>query len=179
MNDKLLECLTNPTRNILLLEVYEQGQATAKTLAQKHPNIPQATLYRHLKKMTDDGVLKIAHERQVRNVTEKVYAVAVDLDVDVEEMFADDSGELYLQLYQQFSTGLLKEFMAYAAQDNIDIVNDGSGFRVTPIYATLDELKELSAKINELIKPYKDNEPTLGRKARSIATIITPPTAED
>ncbi|MCL2438523.1 MAG: hypothetical protein FWE48_03820 [Coriobacteriia bacterium] len=175
MTDELLKYLTNPLANILILEVHEQVQATAKTLAQKHPNIPQATLYRYLKKMTSDGVLKVVEERPIRNVTEKVYALAIDLDDGVEQMLADNCGETYFSLFQQFSIGLLGEFKAYADQGEVDLVGDGSGFRVTPFYATYDELKELSAKIHEVIQPYKDAEPTPKRKARSVAVVFTPP----
>ncbi|MCL2403112.1 MAG: hypothetical protein FWC86_02605 [Coriobacteriia bacterium] len=177
--DKLLGYLTNPVTNILILEIHGQGQATAKSLAQKHPNIPQATLYRHLKKMVSDDVLKVVEERQIRNVVEKVYALAIDLEADIEDMIASNSGETYFKLFQQFSIGLLKEFKAYTDQEEINLRADGSGFRVTSFYASLDELKELSAKINEAIQPYKDAEPSPDRKARSVAVIFTPPNAED
>jgi len=176
MTDKLLEYLTNPVTNILVLEVHNQGQVTAKTLAQKHPNIPQATLYRHLKKMLADGILKVTEERQVRNVTEKTYALAIDLEADIEQMLADNCGETYLKLFQQFTIGLLNEFKAYTEQDNtIDLEADGSGFRVTPFYATYDELTELSIQINALVQQYKEQEPIPTRKARSVAVIFTPP----
>jgi len=176
MNKHLIENLTNPTKNRLLLEIASQGQATTKELAAKYPDIAQATLYRYLKKMTEQGVLTVIEERQVRNVTEKIYALAVDLEGEIEKMIAGNDGAAYFQLFQQFSAGLMGEFKNYAERDAIDIAHDGSGFRVTPIYASLDELKELSASIQELIKPYREREASPAHKARSVAVIITPPT---
>jgi len=176
MHDKFMECVTNPIKNNLLLEVITQGKTTAKVLAEKNKNIPQATLYRYLNKMVSDGVLSVVEERKVRNVTEKVYASAIDFAADVEKMLAENSGETYFSMFQQFTVGLLNEFKAYSEQDDIDILNDGSGFRVTPFCATYDELKELSAKIQELVAPYADRDATPECKARSLAVIFTPPT---
>jgi len=178
-SEKLLESLTNPIKNSIILEVSEQGRATAKALAQKYPNIAQATLYRHLKKMTDDKILKVVETRKVRNVTEKTYALAIDFEANFEKMIEENSGEAYFKLFQQFSMGLLKEFHAYSARENIDLLNDGSGFSVTSIYANLDELKDLSLKIREVAQPYKENEPTADRQARSLAIIFTPPAAAE
>ncbi len=50
MTDKLMECFTNPVKCKLLLEIRSQGQTTAKHLAETYTDIPQATLYRNLKK---------------------------------------------------------------------------------------------------------------------------------
>ena len=42
MTDKLMECITNPVKCKLLLEIYSQGQATAKHLSDKYTDIPPA-----------------------------------------------------------------------------------------------------------------------------------------
>ncbi|MCL2392130.1 MAG: hypothetical protein FWC66_05905 [Oscillospiraceae bacterium] len=178
MYDKVMECLTNPIKNKLLLEVINQGQTTAKMLAEKNKSIPQATLYRYLNKMVSDGVLEVVEERQVRNVKEKVYASAIDFEAHVKEMIAENSGEAYLRMFQQFTIGLLNEFKVYSEQDSIDILNDGSGFRVASFCATHDELKELSEKIWKLVEPYKKRAMTSERRARSLAVVVTPPTGE-
>jgi len=126
--------------------------------------------------MVADGVLKIVEERQIRNVTEKVYAMAIDFEVGINRVIQENDGEAYLALFQQFTIGLLNEFGAYCARDDIDILTDGSGFRVSSINATYDELKALSADIQKLIEPYKNREATPERKNRSLAVIFTPPT---
>ena len=176
MSDKFIECVTNPIKNKLLLEVIAQGKTTAKVLAEKNKNIPQATLYRYLNKMVSDGVLTVVEERKVRNVTEKIYASAIDFAANVEKMLAENSGEAYFSMFQQFTVGLLNEFKSYTDKDGIDLLNDGSGFRVTSFCATYDELKDLSLKIQELVAPYAEREATPECKARSLAVIFTPPT---
>ena len=176
MNKKLVKYLTNPAKNKLIRQVFSEGKTTAKALAEKNKDIPQATLYRYLKKMVNDGVIKVVEERKVRNVTEKIYAPAIDFEADVNKMIAENDGDTYLGLFQQFSIGLLDEYSAYCARDDIDILNDGSGFRVLSFNATTEELKELSANIWELVEPYAKQEATSERKTRSLAVIFTPPT---
>ena len=178
MTEKLMEYLTHPIQSRLIIDVMAQGKTTAKTLASMNKNIPQATLYRYLKKMVADGVLEIAGERKVRNVTEKIYAMGIDFPAYTEKMLRENAGETYLGMFQQFTIGLLNAFSAYCASDNIDLLNDGSGFRVTSIYASLSELKELSGKIQALIAPYQNREAAPMRKAHSIAVIITPPSVD-
>lgn len=55
MEQNVMDCFTHPIKCKLLLELYSAGKATAKQLAETYNDIPQATLYRHLKRMTNDG----------------------------------------------------------------------------------------------------------------------------
>jgi len=175
MNEKLMACLTNPIKCKLFSDIEAGERTTAKKLAEANQNIPQATLYRYLKKMVEDGILEVVEERQVRNVREKVYGAAVDVEAQVQQVIANNSGEGYLSLFRQFCSGLQNEFQAYAVQDDIDILHDGSGFRLMPFYATAAEQKELSHKVWELIKSYQEQEPAPGRKLRHVAIVYTPP----
>ena len=173
-----MEYLINPAQSKLVRQVLDEGQTTAKALAEKNKDIPQATLYRYLKKMVSEGILKVVEERRVRNVTEKVYAMGIDFEADVNKMIEENDGDTYLGLFQQFTIGLLNEYDAYCARDDIDLLNDGSGFRVLSLYATTDELNELSANIWKLVAPYANREATPERKPHSIAVIFTPPADE-
>ena len=174
-NKKLMKYFTNPVTCKLFFNIETLGQATAKELTSLVADIPQATLYRYLRKMVDDGVLIVIKERQVRNVTEKTYAIGIDYKAEIDDMIAANSGEWYLGMFQHFCNGLINEFREYANRDNIDILNDGSGYRIFPFYATSDELFELAEKIREVIKPYYENKPTPNRQMRNAAIIYTPP----
>ena len=178
MNDAWMASFTNPIKCKLLSDIDRGGKTTAKELAQSNQNIPQATLYRYLKKMVEEGILEVVEERPVRNVREKVYGVAIDFKAEIEQMLEANSGKGYLGLFQQFCNGLIGEFEAYAAKEDIDIQADGSGFRVVPFYATTSELGELSLKIQEVIRPYYEHEPAPGRQMRNVAIVFTPPATE-
>ena len=176
LSKNLFKYLTNPVTCRIFAGIEALGQTTAKELITKYKNIPQATLYRYIKKMTEDGILLVVDEKQVRNVTEKTYTINLDYKREIDKILKENSGEGYLGLFHQFCNGLINEFQAYTNRDNIDIINDGSGFRLIPFFASTNELKELSEKIQEIIKPYYENEPSPDRKLRNAAIIFTPPT---
>lgn len=176
MSKKLMEVITNPVKCKLLFEIEACRQTTAKHLAEKFNDIPQATLYRYLKKMTEDGILKIVDQTQIRGAVERTYSVAIDLNADGIEMLDHNSGQLYMQAFTQFVMGFMKQFQEYCDRDGIDIKKDKSGYSLAPLYLTDEELESLMTDIHEDIKPYMNNEPSAGRKLHSIGLIVSPPT---
>lgn len=174
MVDKLMDCITNPVRCKLLLEIYSQGQATAKHLADACNDIPQATLYRHLKKMLGDGILKVVEETQIRGTLEKTYALAFDINDDFGKILEENSGTLYMQVFMQYILGFAKQFQQYCKAPDINIKEDMTGFSLSPLYLSDEELTDLVKNISDIIKTAKDNEPKANRKLRTIGVIISP-----
>ena len=121
MTDKLMDCITNPVRCKLLLEIHSQGKETAKHLADTYNHIPQATLYRHLEKMLSDGILQVVEETQVRGTVERTYSLAYDINSNMETMVEENSGELYMQYFMQYIFGFAKQFQEYCQSPNINL----------------------------------------------------------
>lgn len=175
MTDKIMECITNPVKCKLLLEIYSQGQTTAKQLSDTFSDIPQATLYRNLKKMLSDGILKVIEENQIRGTVEKTYALAFNLNNNFETILAENSGTLYMQVFMQYFLGFAKQFQEYCKSPNINIKEDMSGFSLSHIYLSDEELTELMKGISQIIHAAEKNEPKTERKLRTIGLIVSPP----
>ena len=175
MNDQMFLSLGDPLRVRIIMEIQDKGQATASQLLAALEQVPQATLYRHLKKMLADGILKIASENPIRGTVEKVYALGYDLEGDIKKRLMENDGKLYLQMATQYILGILREFQEYADRQDIDITHDGSGFSVAPVYATQEELKEALARIAEVITALGSNPPDGKRQLRNLCIIATPP----
>ncbi len=175
MEQKVMDCFTHPIKCKLLLELYSAGKATAKQLAEIYNDIPQATLYRYLKRMTNDGILKVVEENQVRGTIEKTYAVAIDLDSNEQELIGANAGDAYMQMFMQYVFGFIKRFQVYCKNPNIDILKDKSGFSLAPIYATDEELASAMEEYMKIIQPLYKNRPTPDRKSRTLGLIISPP----
>ena len=172
MTDKIMECITNPVKCKLLLEIYSQERATAKHLSDVLSDIPQATLYRNLKKMLNDGLIKVVEKKQVRGTVESTYALALNLNSEFEAILAENSGPLYMQLFMQYFLGFAKQFREYCKSPNIDIKKDMSGFSLSHLYLSDEELTEL---MKNIIKTVEKNEPKTERKLRTLGIIVTPP----
>lgn len=174
MPDKLMDCITNPVRCKLLLEIHSRGKATAKHLSDTYSDIPPATLYRHLKKMLNDGILKVVEETQIRGTVEKTYALAWNVNSDMESMLAENSGELYMQYFMQYMIGFAKQFQQYCQSPNINIRKDMTGFSLSPLYLSDEELTSLITDLSHIISTVKNNKPNHERKLRTIGLIISP-----
>lgn len=174
MTDKLMTCITNPVKCKLLLEIHSQGKTTARHLAEIYNDIPQATLYRHLKKMLNDGILQIVEETQVRGTVEKTYALASDINCNMETMLEENSGELYMQYFMQYILGFAKQFQEYCQSPDINIKEDMTGFSLSPLYLSDEELASLATSLSQIIATVKQNEPRPDRKLRTIGVIVSP-----
>lgn len=170
----LMDCIKNPTKSQILYCLQEHQNLTAKELMNATSSIPQATLYRALKKMEQDNIIVVVDTTQRRGVLEKTYALNSSFgDIEVEISSSND-GASYLSLFTHFITELLSEFDEYSKKDNIDLENDGSGFSAMPIYATNEELMSYGQQIKKILEPAlvkRDETQSL----RMFATIITPP----
>lgn len=175
MNSKIIDHLTNPTKAKIFFEITLNEQLTAKKLLEKFSDIAQPTMYRHLKAMLNDGIIKVTGQKQIRGAVEKSYSVNNDLVMDIQRIIEENDGNGYLQLFVQYMMGLMGEFKAYSESENIDILNDGSAFTTAPIYATSEEILEAMTKISEIIQPLMANQQTPERRLHNLCTILTPP----
>lgn len=175
MTEKIMECITNPVKCKLLLEIYSQKQTTAKHLSDVFNDIPQATLYRNLNKMLNDGILRVVEETRVRGTVERTFAPALNLNSDFEAILAENSGTLYMQVFIQYLLGFAKQFQEYCKSPGINIKKDMSGFSLSHLYLSDEELTEFMKSISNIVKTVEKNEPQAGRKLRTFGIIITPP----
>ena len=179
MNDKLIEHLTNPLKCKLLVAIDSQKKVTTKELAKMIGGVPQTTLYRYLGKMLKDGLIKIVEEKQIRNVREKVYSIAIDLHAELEKIGNDPSATASMARLQQFFNGIIEEFKEYQ-KNNFEgdsetvFAGSGTGYLLYPFYATRDEVGEIQMKLAELLEPYLINA-TPDRQLRNMAIVFTPP----
>lgn len=175
MNSNLMECLMNPVLCKLIIDLNQNGAMTAKQLAQSHPDIAQATLYRHLKRLCADGVIKVVSEQRVRGTVERTYALGVDVAADINGIVESNSGEAYLAMFLQYIAGLTKLFEDYCKRDDIDIKGDISAYNALPFYATDEELMQALVQVGEIAEKLLNNKPSEHRKLRTMGLIITPP----
>lgn len=97
MNQDVLKSLLNPIRMKIFQHVLMNEQVTTGELAKLLPDVPQASLYRHINKMVQDEILSVASENKVRGVYEKVYAIQNNPLTAVNQVVEEEDRE---QLYK-------------------------------------------------------------------------------
>ena len=171
------DLILHPVR-LRLLAAVARRQLTARQLSELLPDIPQATLYHHLGKLTRSGLLRVVSERQVRGATEKMYALAEDSAVLSPADMANVSREDHLRYFTLFVTLLLGDFTRYLQQDApeapINPVADGVSYHETPLYLSDEEFVQAATAVAQALLPFLENEPSPQRRRRLLTMIVFP-----
>ena len=156
---RILRCLGTQTR-------------TPQQIAQQMPDVAQATLYRHLKKLEVGGLIEVTHQEPKRGTLEKTYRL-VRGDISQAELENYQAAD-WEQLLQRFCAGLISDFQRYLAVPTVDPLRDGLGFRQMQVQLSPAELKQMATDLNQVLLPYLANETTTERRGYNLATVLIP-----
>ena len=173
MNPTVAEVILHPVRMQIIQAVIGRSM-TAGQLGEALPDVAQATLYRHLNKLSNAGLLTVVEERPVRGTVEKVYALLYNAASLTSADVAQASKEDHMRYFGVFVASLLGEFRRYLQQETIDLEADGVGYRLVALYLSDEEFRHLVAARNSALLPALANQPSPGRRRRLLATIFMP-----
>lgn len=167
------EALFHPVRMRIVITLAGR-QLTPLQLATLLPEVPQATLYRHLRVLVDAGILRVVSERQVRGTVEHVYALVDQAAMLTAEDIAGASREELLRYFTLFVTGLIGDFARYLDREHIDPLADGVGFHQLVFYLDDQEFRQMVVDLNAALRPYLERVPSPDRTRRLFSTIVQP-----
>ncbi|MET7422745.1 helix-turn-helix domain-containing protein [Dactylosporangium sp. NPDC005555] len=163
----------HPVR-IRILRAAAGTRLTTQDLRALLPDIPPATLYRHLATLAGAGLLEVVEQRKVRGTVERVYALPADGATLDAAALATASPEDHARYFTAFVSSLLSEFSRYLARERIDFAADGAGYQQIVLHLSDAELAKFATDLNQVIGPLLGNEPGKGRVPRLLATILLP-----
>jgi hypothetical protein len=168
------DLLLHPVRLRIVQAFLGDRALTTGELRSELPDVPAASLYRHVARLVDGGVLSVVAERRVRGALERTYimrtaSATIGVD-DLAKMSADEHRRAFLA----FVAGLLHDFDRYLARGEIDLLRDGVSYRLVGLWLTDAELTELSRDLFAVLQPRATNPPKRGRKRRILATVLLP-----
>jgi len=174
MNQSTVNLVLHPIRMRILMALAGH-ELTVGQLGQVLADVPQATLYRHIKRLADSGVLIVVSENPVRGTVEKVYT----LDASHASLRPDELAQLdadsHMRLFVGFIASLLDDYTRYLkGSQQIDLVADGVGYRKVILNLSQSELLEMSQNLNLAIKPYLELPTAPERQARLFSTVLMP-----
>ena len=71
------EIMLNPIRLRIVQELAKTQEMTTSELCRKLPDIPRATLYRHVNLLLENNILTVVSEKRVRGSLERTLALNV------------------------------------------------------------------------------------------------------
>lgn len=168
------DLLLHPVRLRIVQAFLGDRALTTGALSAELADIPAASLYRHVARLVDAGVLAVVAERRVRGALERTYVLrlapaSIGLD-QVAAMSADD----HRQAFMAFVAGLLGDFDRYLARGDIDLLRDGVSYRLAGLWLDDAECAELLRELLRVLRPRLANPPGPGRKRRILGTILLP-----
>jgi DNA-binding transcriptional ArsR family regulator len=173
------DLLLHPVRLRIVQAFLGDRALTTTQLRSELPDVSPASLYRHVARLVEAGVLAVVAERRVRGSAERTYvlragAATVSLD-DLAKMSRED----HRQAFMAFVAGLIADFDRYLERDQIDLLRDRVSYRLMGLWLTDQELAELASDLFAVLQPRLANPPATYRKRRILATVLLPGPGEN
>ncbi|MGM0751834.1 MAG: helix-turn-helix domain-containing protein [Bacillota bacterium] len=166
------DLILHPIR-MRIIQHLSKGAATVHELKEWMADVPQATLYRHLNRLTKSEIIYVIHERKIRGAVEKTYAIQEDSPYMSVEELGQLTGEEHLKLFMTFLSSVTGQARSYLLNHQDPSV-DSFGYHQLDLYLTPDELKELNEGMNELLSKFKSNRPTEENDRISLIQMLIP-----
>ncbi len=168
------DLLLHPLRLRIVQAFLGDRELTTGQLLAEIDGVPAATLYRQVANLAKAGVLVAVGERRVRGTVERTYALSVAdaqiSDEDLRSMTPED----HRRAFMAFLAGLLGDFDRYIDAGDVDLEQDGAGYRTVGLWLDRDEFKEMLTEIGAAVQARIGNRPGPGRTRRMLSTVLIP-----
>lgn len=163
---EMAEIVMNPVRQRIFqyLLVHETG--TVKEIRKALPDVPSASLYRHMKILTEHGILTVIGENRIRGTVESIY----QLNKSALEIEDANGGAV-----QSALLGICASFAKYFSGDSPDPKKDMLLMTTCTLTLNDTEFMDFLTEINQVAVKYMDIPIKDGSKTRQI-TLISAPT---
>ena len=159
----------HPVRLRIVLAI--QGRRlTAADLDRLLPDVPMPTLYRHLSRLTREGILRVEETHRVHSNQERVYALVEGAANLTEGDVAEASAEERLQYFTIFVTGLLSTYQSYLRSAK-GPVSDRLMYYAESVELTDGQYEQICDAMRQLISDALGRKPEPGARRRSLAAL--------
>ena len=165
METEIAEVFMNPVRQRIIqyLLVHEKG--TVKEIKKELPDVPSASLYRHIKILNDSAFIIVVEENRIRGTVENVYSLNREaLEVD------DENGTVV----QMSLLSLCAAFAKYFSSGHADPRKDLLMLTSCTLTLTDEEFIKFLTEMNEVATKYMSKPVTKTSVSRQITLVSSP-----
>ncbi len=166
--------LLHPVRLQILSELAGK-ELTPRQLAQALPDIPQASLYRHIGILVENQVLEVVGERIVNGATQRSYAIAAGSVRLTPEDLRGLPAEEHLRVFSVYVGTLIETFVeSLNGRDPEEVLRDGLSYNRVTIHLSEEEVVQFRAELTTIIGRVWSNPPAPNRKSYTLASVVIP-----
>jgi DNA-binding transcriptional ArsR family regulator len=166
------DLLLHPVRLRIVQAFLGDRALTTSQLSSELSDVPAASLYRHVARLVDAGVLQVVAERRVRGAVERTYVLRIlAASIGLDEI-ASMSTEDHRQAFMAFVAGLLADADRYLQRENVDPLRDGVSYRIAGMWLDDAEYADMVRDLVRVLQPRLANAPRKGRRRRILATVL-------
>ncbi len=162
---EMAEIVMNPVRQRIFQYFLLHETGTVKEIRKALPDVPSASLYRHVKILVDSSILMVVGENRIRGTVESIYQLNKDA-LTIE----DENGNAV----QMSLLSICASFARYFSSGNADPKKDMLLFTNCTLVLTDEEFSGFLSEINEIALKYMKVEATENSKTRQITLISAP-----
>lgn len=177
----------HPVR-LRILQALSRAPQTTRALARLLHDVPQSSLYRHIKVLVDEGfiqaeTLPTPPGTTRRGAPERRYTLTRSAHLaqsDIDDLSPDD----HRRMFTVYLMTLLREFGLYLGDDTRtpNFTADRTGYTEVTFYASEAEFDAAIQAMNAALGPLLSQQPSPDRRLRKLATVTFPlqdPASED
>lgn len=162
---EIAEIVMNPVRQRIFQYFLLHETGTVKELKKALPDIPSASLYRHIKILSDSSILTVVGENRIRGTVESVYKLNKDA-LAIE----DETGNAV----QMSLLSICASFARYFSGGKADPKKDMLLLTNCTLMLTDEQFSGFLSEINEVALKYMKAEASADSKMRQITLISAP-----
>ncbi len=162
---EIAEIVMNPVRQRIFQYFLLHETGTVKELKKTLPDIPSASLYRHIKILSDSSILTVVGENRIRGTVESVYRLNKDA-LAIE----DETGNVV----QMSLLSICASFARYFSGGKADPKKDMLLLTNCTLILTDEQFSGFLSEINEVALKYMKAEAFADSKMRQITLISAP-----
>ena len=169
MTQNRIQVILNPVRMRIVQHLLLHQTATTSEIAQALPDVPKASLYRHIKKLTECGILQIQSVQRIRGTVQRTYGLAPKSSgPGTGREIVDSIYTLLIMLAGDFEKYHQKKPEPQSMVQDMLLANQST------LMLSDQEFEEFLSQLEQLFQRALKNEYREGRKPRVLTLISSP-----
>jgi DNA-binding transcriptional ArsR family regulator len=169
-----LDLILHPVR-LRIMQALALQHLTTQQIDAELPDIAASSIYRHLRLLLENGMLRVVETRPVKGTEEKVYALAHAPRISDPAALAGLSPREHIHYFTMYAAALIGGFADYInTAPEPDYLADRVGYTEAMFYATQEEMDAIGKAINDALLQHAHQHPDAGRTQRKLSVIVHP-----